>query len=119
MATWQPGQCCTAYYDSKAATAIEQKLDAWELELDYRMAMVRFREERVKELEQRISELEDIERMHGQEKADNEEEEKTQEAMKALEKADEASSNEALGDARRLLQASCMPSARTAGLPQV
>ena len=55
-----------------AATAIEQKLEAWELELDYRMAMVRFREEHIKELEQRISELEDIEQMHGQEKADNE-----------------------------------------------
>ena len=88
MTTWQPGQCCTACYDSKAAAAIEQKLEAWELELDYRMAMVRFREEHIKELEQRISELEDIEQIHGQEKADNEEEEKTQEAIKTLEKAE-------------------------------
>ena len=73
MATWQLGQCCTACYDSKAATAIQQKLEAWELELDYRMAMVRFREEHIKELEKRISELEGTEQMHGQEKADNEE----------------------------------------------
>ena len=86
-----------------------EKLDERELALDYREALLEVREAAIN---QRLSQLEPS-NQEG-ERAKNEAEEKTREAIKALQSAEEAGGGEALGEARRLLEASCTKSAASA-----
>ena len=86
-------------------------LDERELWLAYREAMVAVREQRLQDLQQRVLELEETERQHGQgnvenepsrkerEEAQKEAEENTQDAIRALESAEDAGGSEALGEA--------------------
>ena len=102
------------------------ELDGRELALDYKEAMVEFREKGLLERERRLCQLEKIEQMYWLqnagikpsnqegERAKNEAEEKTQEAIKALQSAEQAGGGEALGEARRSLEASCTKGAASA-----
>ena len=114
---------------SGAASLLDDMVDAWEFELDHREAIVSFREERVLELEQRLLELQGIERVYRQrstatklskprrvrkKKERTEAQEKTLEAIRALQSAEDAVGGEALGEACRLLEASCTKSAASA-----
>ena len=102
------------------------ELDGREFALDYKEAVVEFWEEQLKKREERLCHLEKIEQMYWLqnagtepsnqegERAKNEAEEKTREAIKALQSAEEAGGGEALGEARRLLEASCTKSAASA-----
>ena len=114
---------------SGAASPLNDMVDAWEFELDHREAIVRFREERVSQLEQRLLELQEIERVYTQQstatkpskprrvrkkKRRTEAQEKTLDAIRALHSAEDAVGAEALGEACRLLEASCIKSAASA-----
>ena len=114
---------------SGAASPLNDMVDAWELELDHREAIVSFREERVLQLEQRLLELQEIERVYTQQstatkpskprrvrkkKRRTEAQEKTLDAIRALHSAEDAVGGEALGEACRLLEASCTKSAASA-----
>ena len=114
---------------SGADSALNDMLDAWEFDLDHREAIVRFREERVSQLEQRLLELQEIERVYTQQstatkpskprrvrkkKRRTEAQEKTLDAIRALHSAEDAVGGEALGEACRLLEASCIKSAASA-----
>ena len=107
----------------------KRQVDAWEFELDHREAIVSFREERVLQLEQRLLELQEIERVYTQQstatkpskprrvrkkKRRTEAQEKTLDAIRALHSAEDAVGGEALGEACRLLEASCIKSAASA-----
>ena len=95
------------------------KLDEWELALDYREAMVELREECLHALEQRLSQLEETERQHGQgnvenkpsrerEEAQKEAEEKTQDAIRALESADLSSLTSGRSSAGQMMRRSAL-----------
>ena len=114
---------------SGAASPLNDMVDAWEFELDHREAIVSFREERVLQLEQRLLELQEIERVYRQrstatklskprrvrkKKERNEAQEKTLDVIRALHSAEDAVGGEALGEACRLLEASCIKSAASA-----
>ena len=114
---------------SGAASLLNDMVDAWEFELDHREAIVSFREERVLQLEQRLLELQEIERVYRQQstatkpskprrvrkkKRRTEAQEKTLDAIRALHSAEDAVGGEALGEACRLLEASCTKSAASA-----
>ena len=102
------------------------ELDERKFALDYKEAMVKFREEQVLKREERLCQLEKIEQMYWLqnagtqpsnqegERAKNDAEEKTQEAIKALQSAEQAGGGEALGEARRSLEASCTKGAASA-----
>ena len=91
--------------------------------------MIEFREERVRELEERLSELQKTEQKYRQQYTDtklpehctvlkqnaqNEAEEKTLDAIRALQNAEEEGCSEALADARRLLESPSTKSAASA-----
>ena len=114
---------------SGADSSLNDMVDAWEFELDHREAIVSFREERVLQLEQRLLELQEIERVYRQQstatkpskprrvrkkKERTEAQEKTLDAIRALHSAEDAVGGEALGEACRLLEASCIKSAASA-----
>ena len=114
---------------SGATSPLNDMVDAWEFELDHREAIVSFREERVLQLEQRLLELQQIERLYRQQstatkqskprrvrkkKRRTEAQEKTLDAIRALHSAEDAVGGEALGEACRLLEASCTKSAASA-----
>ena len=96
------------------------ELDGREFALDYKEAMVKFREEQLLKREERLCQLEKIEQMYWLQNAGTEpsnqegERAKTQEAIKALQSAEQAGGGEALGEARRSLEASCTKGAASA-----
>jgi len=118
---------CNASQDEDSSVEFDGgELDGRKFALDYKEAVVKFREEQLKEREERLCQLEKIEQMYWLqnagtqpsnqegERAKNEAEEKTQEAIKALQSAEQAGGGEALGEARRSLEASCTKGAASA-----
>ena len=112
---------CNASQDEDSSVEFDGgELDGRKFALDYKEAVVEFWEEQLKKREERLCHLEKIEQMYRLqnagtvERAKNEAEEKTREAIKALQSAEQAGGGEALGEARRSLEASCTKDAASA-----